>query len=66
MAAVCEAFVVLGQCFKSSHNNGLGCNSQKEPALGRNSLDAELGGCAVFTNNLSRWIDKSMRERLVL
>ena len=36
------------------------------PVPGRNSLDAELGGCALLVKNLSQWIDKRMSERQVL
>ena len=35
-------------------------------APGRNSFDAELGGCAMSMNHLSQWIDKGMRERQML
>ena len=29
------------------------------PVTGRNSLDAELGGCGLLLENLRPWIDKS-------
>ena len=32
------------------------------PVRGRNSLDAELGGCGMLMENLSQWIDKSLHE----
>ena len=31
------------------------------PVLGRNSLDAEVGGCGMLMEILSQWIDKSMQ-----
>ena len=31
------------------------------PVPGINSLDAELGGCGMLTDNMCQWIDKYMR-----
>ena len=31
------------------------------PVVGQNSLDAELGGCGVLTDDLRQWIDKCVR-----
>ena len=41
---------------------------QKEcgPVLGRNSRDAELGGCGRLMENLCRGIDKRLHEQQML
>ena len=31
------------------------------PVSGSNSLDAELGGCGMLTDNMCQWIDKCVR-----